>query len=153
MSVIFHITRPADWQTAQTTKHYHTASLATEGFIHCSTQAQVVDTANRYYRGQTGLILLCIETERVASPIKFEPPSHPESGVTNLFPHIYGPLNTDAVVRVAVFPPEADGSFRLPTEIGAQTNCLNTPCQHWRREAGSLPPRPAGMSLMAAAAK
>jgi len=94
---------------------YAPASLRDEGFIHCSTLAQVIDTANRFYRGQDDLFVLCIEESLLKAVLKYEAPrmDHGESS-GELFPHLYGELNLDAVVRVAKLPCEADGSFQLP---------------------------------------
>ena len=94
---------------------YAPASLRDEGFIHCSTLAQVIDTANRFYRGQDDLFVLCIEESLLKAVLKYEAPrmDHGESS-GELFPHLYGELNLDAVVRVAKLPREADGSFQLP---------------------------------------
>lgn len=80
-----------------------------EGFIHCSTRAQVIQVANARFQGQSGLVLLCIQTEKVAAAIVYE---NLEGG-QQLFPHIYGELNTDAVVRTAEFAPDAAGLFTL----------------------------------------
>ena len=93
---------------------YAPASLRDEGFIHCSTLAQVIDTANRFYRGQDDLILLLIDESQLKAELKYEAPrmDHGESS-GELFPHLYGELNLDAVVRVAKLPCEADGSFQL----------------------------------------
>ncbi len=111
MTLIFHITERSHWQTAQQEGAYRAASLETEGFLHCSTLAQVVSTANAYYHGQSGLVLLCIETDRVESEIRYER-AHGE-----LFPHLYSALNLDAVTQAIDFEPDADGNFTLPTAL------------------------------------
>ena len=110
MDTILHITRRVDWETAVTTPPYRADSLTTEGFIHCSTAAQVLGPANEFYRGQTDLVLLVIDSDKTKAEIVYE--DCYETG--QQFPHIYGPLNLDAVVKVVDFPPNADGSFSLP---------------------------------------
>ena len=110
MSVIFHIATRADWAAAQAAGAYTADSLISEGFIHCSTAEQVIATANRIFRGRRDLVLLSVETSRVAAEIRYE---NLEGG-TQQFPHIYGALSVDAVVAVHDFPPSADGSFALP---------------------------------------
>ena len=110
MDTILHITRRVDWETAVTTPPYRADSLTTEGFIHCSTAAQVLGPANEFYRGQTDLVLLVIDSGKAKAEIVYE--DCYETG--QQFPHIYGPLNLDAVVKVVDFPPNADGSFSLP---------------------------------------
>ncbi len=106
--IIYHITALTDWQHAQDEGSYQADSLKTEGFIHCSKREQVEATADRYYHGTHGLVLLSIDSDRVLPEIRFEE-SHGEE-----FPHIYGPLNLPAVVAVTPFEPDADGSFTLP---------------------------------------
>ena len=81
-----------------------------EGFIHCSTRDQVIQVANARFRGQSGLVLLLIDSDKVTAEIIDE---NLEGG-PQLFPHIYGELNTDAVAQVAEFAPDADGFFTLP---------------------------------------
>ena len=73
----------------------------------------MIDTANRFYRGQDGLVVLCIDESRLKAELKYEAPAmmHGESG-GELFPHLYGELNLDAVVRVVALPRGADGSFQ-----------------------------------------
>ena len=91
---------------------YAPSSLRDEGFIHCSTIAQVIDTANRFYRGQDDLVLLHIDESRLKAELKYEAPAmkHGEAS-GELFPHLYGELNVDAVVRVVELPCKLDGSF------------------------------------------
>ena len=94
---------------------YAPESLRSEGFIHCSTLAQVIDTANRFYRGQEDLVVLYIEESRLTAALKYEAPAMPRGEVAGaLFPHLYGELNVEAVERVVELPCEADGSFQLP---------------------------------------
>ena len=75
--------------------------------------ARPVDTANRLFKGRSGLVLLCIDTTRVQPEIRYE---NLEGGA-NLFPHIYGALAPEAVVAVHDFPPRGDGCFKLPPAL------------------------------------
>ena len=120
-----HIVKRSEWADAVKRRSYAPASLRAEGFIHCSTIAQVVDTVNRFYRGQHGLVVLCIDESRLKAQLKYEAPAkpyrestaHEEPAAGEMFPHLYGELNVDAIVRVVELPCEADGSFRLPDEM------------------------------------
>lgn len=112
MSIIFHITRREAWDRANAEGVYRTQTLPSEGFVHCSTKDQVIEVANSRFRGQEGLVLLAIDTDRVSAEIRYE---NLEGGV-QMFPHIYGAINIDAVVRVIEFEPEADGYFSLPPD-------------------------------------
>jgi uncharacterized protein (DUF952 family) len=107
---IMHITTRAEWEAARTTGSYAPESLAAEGFIHCSTPDQVLDIANSFYRGRAGLVLLRIEPRRLRVEVCYE---NLEGGRT-LFPHVYGPIEVDAVEAVLDFPPNSDGMFKMP---------------------------------------
>ena len=116
--MIYHITSRQAWNNAREHGEYRAESLETEGFIHCSTESQVVPVAQKYYAGQNDLYLLVIEPALLSSDLKWEPPSEgaPPPGVPegDLFPHIYGPLNLDAVVQVFDLLSYVDGKFHSP---------------------------------------
>ncbi len=117
---ILHITTRKAWIDATRLGQYSAPSLQTEGFIHASTAGQVLPVATSYYKGQTGLVLLEIDPKRLASPVKWEPPTGgPLPGVPagDAFPHIYGPVNLDAVVHVLDLAPGPDGEFALPPSL------------------------------------
>ncbi|HXK42354.1 MAG TPA: DUF952 domain-containing protein [Anaerolineae bacterium] len=116
MGIILHITSQATWEAARAAGSYQADTLATEGFIHCSTPTQVIGVANARFRGQAGLALLCIEETRVRAEVRYE--DCDETG--QQFPHIYGPLNLDAVTQALPFPPQADGTFTLPSLAPSQ---------------------------------
>lgn len=118
--MILHITTREDWNAAKIADVYSAPSLQTEGFIHCSTVKQAVDTANIFFKGQQGLILLCIDESKLTSECKYEEPSgggKHDPSVGKLFPHVYGPINIAAVIKVVDFPVGTDGLFSLPKEI------------------------------------
>ena len=108
--VLLHITSTDRWNVAVADGVLIDPSLEQEGFIHCSTPDQVLIPANERYAGRRDLVLLVIDPAGVEAEIVFE--DSYDSGVT--FPHVYGPIPTDAVRRVIEFPPEPDGRFRLP---------------------------------------
>ena len=109
--MIFHITTSSEWESAQAVGAYEASSLVSEGFIHLSELSQVVATANLRFAGVPGLVLLCVDEERIEAELKREPSRGGE-----LFPHVYGPLNLDAVVDVLPLA-ERDGSFVLPQQL------------------------------------
>lgn len=121
--MILHLTNSANWIEAQRQGFITAPSLAAEGFIHCSTEHQMRDVANKYYRGATDMVLVHIDPATLTSPLKWEPPAHIDGSPSLLdephFPHIYGVINLDAVIRVINFPSHPDGSFDLPAQLTA----------------------------------
>jgi len=118
--MIYHITAQHAWQAAQANGAYQADSLATQGFIHLSNREQVLRVANAIYPGQAGLVLLCVEPTRLHAPLKYEPPDTTipaEHYQGELFPHLYGALNLDAVLQAVDFPPQSDGHFTLPDAL------------------------------------
>ncbi|NJN18242.1 MAG: DUF952 domain-containing protein [Oscillochloris sp.] len=105
--MIYHIAEHAVW--AATAESYRPPSLEREGFIHLSTNKQVLRTAARFYCGRTDLLLLAVDPGALQAEMRYE-----EAEPGEFFPHLYGPLNLDAIVAVLEFQPEPDGTFRMP---------------------------------------
>ena len=113
MSIILHIAKRSKWEAALDAGEYAADSLETAGYIHCSTPDQIISVANFLFRGQADLVMLCINTDKAESEIRYE---NCEDG-SELFPHVYGPVNLDAVTRVCDFQPLSDGTFVLPEKL------------------------------------
>lgn len=95
--MIYHVVNKTSWQQALQQGFYEAASLATEGFIHLSTKDQVAGVLQRYYQNQTDLFLLQVDESKLTAELKYEiAPS-----VNELFPHLFGRLNLDAVKAVS----------------------------------------------------
>ncbi|MBX3292066.1 MAG: DUF952 domain-containing protein [Acidobacteria bacterium] len=90
--LIYHIVLPEVWENLNA-EIYKAASLETEGFIHCSFREQLDGVIERYYSNAESLVILELETERLMSRVVNEPSTGNE-----IYPHIYGPINVDAVV-------------------------------------------------------
>ncbi|HNT53820.1 MAG TPA: DUF952 domain-containing protein [Anaerolineaceae bacterium] len=110
---IYHLTLNSDWQTALGVGIYRGNTLETEHFIHCSTRAQVLEVANRIFAARTDLLLLELNPACVVPEIRWE---LAENGET--YPHIYGPLNIDAVTRVWTLTLSPAGYFTWSDQIG-----------------------------------
>jgi uncharacterized protein (DUF952 family)/GNAT superfamily N-acetyltransferase len=100
----------------------------------------MVGVANKYYRGTSNMVLLNINPTKLTSQLKFEPPAHidgwPALPHEPMFPHIYGPINLDAVSEVIEFPCDDHGTFTTPAQLKTYSvvNITEAP-QHWQRAA------------------
>jgi uncharacterized protein (DUF952 family) len=114
MEPIYHIAEASSWERAGQDGSYRQSTVGRtideEGFIHCSYARQVEAVANNFYRGRSDLVLLVIDPARVEAEIREEAGGDGRER----FPHIFGPLNLDAVVEVRPFACGADGLFRTP---------------------------------------
>ena len=95
---IFHITTREQWNHASLAGKYQADSLLTEGFIHCSTGAQLAASGRRHFAGEIGLVVLEIDPAELRWELRWE-----ESPQGETFPHLYGPLDLDAVISVQTF--------------------------------------------------
>jgi uncharacterized protein (DUF952 family) len=93
--LIYHITTQASWDKFQGKPSYQADSLETEGFIHCSFAEQLDVVIDRYYRDQSRILILTIDTEKLRSKLVNEP-----STGGDIYPHIYGRLNHNAVIDI-----------------------------------------------------
>ena len=105
---IFHICRRQDWLEAQKKGEYRAESLSTAGFIHCSELRQIAGVANFLFIDVPDLVLLKIDVDKLISEVKYEAVDGQK------FPHIYGPVNLDAVGEVFEFDKNETGAFEEP---------------------------------------
>jgi uncharacterized protein (DUF952 family) len=121
--VIYHLV-PQSYHIAQSpAEPYRPATFAEEGFIHCTAEPEVLlEIANLYFTGLDELLLVyTIDEERLTSPLKYEPPAQvagaedqPGPADDTLFPHIYGPLNREAILEVGALKRDSAGRWVWP---------------------------------------
>jgi uncharacterized protein (DUF952 family) len=91
---IFHIVAPSAWAEATERGTYLPASYETDGFVHFSFADQVESVANAIYRDEPDLVVVEVDSEAVPAELRVE--DCYEAG--EQFPHVYGPIPTDAAV-------------------------------------------------------
>lgn len=98
---IYHIATAEAWKLAQQQGYYEHPSFKDEGFIHCSEEPQIEGVLERYFKGQSGLVKLVIDTTKLKVPYVQEwSPS-----TLDTFPHVYGTINLEAIADVISLPP------------------------------------------------
>lgn len=110
-SLLVHLCSQMEWQQAQKIGIYRAASLETAGFIHLSRPEQILKVANYYYPAAENMLLLWINPEKLKSELRWE------DSDGDVFPHLYGPLNLEAVVVTSDFSADSDGVFRTVQAI------------------------------------
>jgi uncharacterized protein (DUF952 family) len=113
--LILHITTAPEWAAAEEAGEYRAASLDADGFIHCSTPAQVVHVADWFYRDVPDLVLLCIDPGGLDTEVLWEASADSFAGE---FPHVYGPIALGAV-RAVVPWARGENGFEIPDAVHA----------------------------------
>lgn len=96
VSPLYHILTTEAWALARKAQIYMPDPLAQEGFIHLSNKKQVPVVLERHFKNKADLAMLHIDPLKLTSALKYEPVYEQE----DLYPHLYGPLNLDAVIKV-----------------------------------------------------
>ena len=91
--MIFHVCIQAEWEKAQEVGEYRGDTLETQGFIHCSSEGQIDRIVKALSEKRNDLLLLRIAVFNLRSPTRYE-----RSRDGELYPHVYGPIQIDAVV-------------------------------------------------------
>ena len=118
---IYHLVAESEFQAQVKGDTYIPTRFDLNGFIHCTGDPDTVQAvANDYFSGvEEPILVLVIKTASLTAEVRFEPPAPVEgSGTshlkhTQLFPHIYGPLNMDAVTGIGVLQKSA-GQYHWP---------------------------------------
>lgn len=108
-AIVFHMLPKATWDALPPGGDYCAATLAGEGFVHCTAEPPMLEVvANRFYREQPGeWLILAVDLEQVDAEVRWEVADG------HLFPHIYGPIAPRAVTGVVPFPRRPDGTYYL----------------------------------------
>ncbi len=110
MSTIYKICSASAWREAERQGAYRgSADDWRDGFIHFSTASQVAGTVAKHFAGQAGLFLIAVDADALGEALKWEPSRGGE-----LFPHLYGELDTGAVVEIRDLRVRSDGSHDIP---------------------------------------
>lgn len=113
VDTVFHIAEDARWRAAESDGYYRGGPLdERDGFIHCSTAAQLRETVRLHLAGREGLVLLTIDAARLGADLKWE-----TSRGGALFPHLHAALPLDAVRRADPLPLDAEGNHVFPDHV------------------------------------
>ena len=94
--IIYKLILSAEWETSKKEGIYKGSALdQADGYMHCSTSDQIQGTLDKFFTGQTDVVLLTIDINKIKPHLKWE--KSPRSG--RIFPHIYGPLPINAVIK------------------------------------------------------
>jgi uncharacterized protein (DUF952 family) len=118
---IYHLVTEGELRAQVKRDEYIPSQFDQDGFIHCTGEADtLLAVANDYFSGtEEPVLVLVIETVKLIAEVRFEPPAPIEGSATShlegaqLFPHIYGPLNLDAVTEIGVLR-KSDGAYQWP---------------------------------------
>jgi uncharacterized protein (DUF952 family) len=110
MSVLFHLATQADWERALGTGSYTTASVRGDGVVPCASAAQHAAVANARFAGRTDLVLLLLDTDRLASRVRVGQVKGETGGQP--FPCVHGPVPLEAIFEAAPYRPGADARFQ-----------------------------------------
>jgi uncharacterized protein (DUF952 family) len=110
MSVIYKICPAELWRNAERDGVFRGAPVdLADGFIHFSTAAQVAETAAKHFAGQSDLLLLRVQADKLGDSLRWEP-----SRGGALFPHLYGQLQLQHVHKIEPLPLGTDGAHEFP---------------------------------------
>ena len=106
MRETFHLVPLELWEAADPAVPYEAASLATEGFIHCTDGvAALGETFDRYYAADPrAFMALTLDLDALDVPWRYDVAGSP-------YPHIYGPIARAAVFAVSRVERGEDGRF------------------------------------------
>ena len=112
MRLAYHGTPKRYFDSLDPLKPYVPEPFGREGFIHTTEGREAVSiTLTKYYQSSVEpWVVLYIDQDRVTSPIRYDDPAE-------VFPHIYGPLNREAIVAVRSIERAADGTFLRPEAL------------------------------------
>ena len=93
--LIYHIVTPEVWEQFKNESFYQSESLESEGFIHCSYRSQLPEVLERYYKNSGRVLILHLNPHLLTEKLVCEPSTNRE-----VYPHIYGKINRQAIVHI-----------------------------------------------------
>lgn len=112
--ILFHIVAEKEWQNFSQSESYEGKTLKTDGFLHCCSFDQILHVANNNLKNiGEQLLIICLNTEYLSSELKWV--ENPNNKM--IFPHLYGPINSEAVINTIKFEKDESGNFFISDEL------------------------------------
>jgi uncharacterized protein (DUF952 family) len=107
----FHLVPRLEWEASDPAAAYVPAAFDRDGFVHCTDGAdELAATANRHFAAFSGdLCALVVHRARLGAEVRYEDPG-------GIYPHVYGPIERDAILKVLPMPRGVGGEFLAPAE-------------------------------------
>jgi uncharacterized protein (DUF952 family) len=106
--MIYHLVTPHHWLEFEHRQDYFAQTFEEEGFIHCSTAAQVAGVLQRYFKDNDTVYLLHIDEHKLLPELLFEQATNQE-----FFPHVFGGINKSAIIKMETYHRQANGEFAI----------------------------------------
>ena len=113
--IILHCIAQSQWERAKDLPQFGRQMVARDGFIHCSSVEYFWRVAPNFRDDVEELLLLCIDTDRLQAPVRWED----ADGCGRSYPHVYGPINRDAITAVLPYLRDPDRNWRKNPELSA----------------------------------
>ncbi len=111
MQITFHLVPKSYFDLQNPNADYLPAAYLQDGFIHCTdAPEEMARVANLFYGTDAPHLYLYIDKDRVKSPVRYDDEE-------TKYPHIYGPLNRDAIVAVREAGRDGEGNFLPPISL------------------------------------
>lgn len=117
--IVFHIVKASQWLNFKANQVYEEKSLESERFLHCCTFEQILHVANNNLKKiNEDLLVVCLNTDYLSSELIWE--KNEKNGM--IFPHLYGPINKEAVINTVKFEKNENGYFFISDELYSYKN-------------------------------
>ncbi|HHW22420.1 MAG TPA: DUF952 domain-containing protein [Clostridiaceae bacterium] len=111
--MILHCMKKKTWEEVKSKKYYGEECIASEGFIHCSPVGYMWRVAPNFKDVIDELVLLCIDTDKLEPEVRWE--DGDDCGRS--YPHVYGLINLDAIIKVLPYLKDENGNWIKNEEL------------------------------------
>lgn len=105
--MILHCMKKTTLDERKNKEYWGKRNIETDGFIHCSTVEYFWRVAPNFKNIKDEMILVCIDENKLKSKVRYEDGDN----CGRKYPHIYGLVNNDAVVKILPFLRDKDGTY------------------------------------------
>lgn len=109
------------WEMIKNQNQFVSLSLEKEGFIHCCYPHQILWVLNRHFIKEKRVMLICINENKLMSKWKSEDLSQRGQD----FPHVYGPINKDAVIDHFWIESDFEGIYQKNEKLSQLVDIKN----------------------------
>lgn len=111
--MIAHCMKKSNWNKIKDESYWGHQNIENEGFIHCSPIQYLWRVLPNFEKEKEELVIICIDEEKLEAEVKYED----DGNYGRSYPHVYGAINKDAVIRVLDYLKDEQGHYMKNPEL------------------------------------